>query len=372
MKLIAQIKLQPDTEQHQTLKQTLEAANAACNRIGDYAWQNRVFGKYKLQKALYYDLKEEFGLSAQMVIRCLAKVSDAYELDKKRKRNFQPHGAIAYDSRILSYNLKEQTVSIWTLEGRLKIPFVAGKHQLDLLFYQQGESDLVYRNGVFYLFVTCNVEDPPQGDVTEFLGIDLGIKNIATDSDGESYAGNHLNNLRKRHAKLRKKLQSKGTRSAKRLLRKRRRKESRMAKNVNHVIAKKVVEKAKRHNVGIALENLTGIRQRVTVKRSQRNQHHSWSFYDLRQKIEYKATRQGIPVVLVDPRNTSRTCQICGCVDKSNRKSQAHFLCTSCGFSANADVNAACIIAGRAIVNWPNVSTDSQSGTSPRASAVGS
>ena len=88
MKLIAQIKLQPDTEQHQTLKQTLEAANAACNRIGDYAWQNRVFGKYKLQKALYYDLKEEFGLSAQMVIRCLAKVSDAYELDKKRSETF--------------------------------------------------------------------------------------------------------------------------------------------------------------------------------------------------------------------------------------------------------------------------------------------
>lgn len=356
MKLIAQVKLQPNPQQYIALRQTLEAANAACNHISAYAWENRTFGKYKLQKAVYYDIRREFGLSAEMTVRSVAKVSDAYKLDRKTKRIFRPHGSIAYNDHILSYGIKKSIVSIWTMNGRLKIPFVSGKHHLDLLHYQQGESDLIFRNGTFYLYAVCNIEEPPKDNVTDFLGIDLGIKNIAADSMGETYAGNHLNSLRKRHARLRKKLQSKGTKSARRLLKKRRYRETRMAKQVNHTIAKRIVAKAKRHEVGIALEDLTGIRQRTTVRKSQRRQHSSWAFYDLRDKIEYKAKLAGVPIMLVDPRNTSRTCPACGCVDKANRPNQATFLCVSCGYFAPADSNAAVIIGRRAAVSQPYIS----------------
>lgn len=357
MKLTAKVKLQPTTEQYQALLETLETANRACDYISQVAWQGKAFNKFGLQKLIYHEVKKEFNLTAQMVVRCLSKVADAYTLDKETRRTFNPHGAIAYDDRILSWKLDRQVVSIWTTQGRLKISFLAGKRQLELLQGQRGESDLVLIDGRFYLFATCEVETPDLQDVEEFLGVDLGIVNIATDSTGESFAGNHLNSLRKRHSKLRAKLQSKGTHQAKRLLRKRRRKERRMAAHFNHVISKKIVEKAKDTGHGIALENLRGIRDRVTVRKASRRQHSSWAFLDLRAKIEYKARLAGVPVVAVDPRNTSRTCQVCGCVDKANRKSQSSFLCTVCGFASSADCNAAIIISRRAAVNRPYIPT---------------
>ena len=217
MKLTAKVKLQTSPKQHQALLETLETANTACNQISEVAWENRVFNKFKLQKLTYYDLKEQFGLTAQVVIRCLGKVADAYKLDRETKRVFNLHGSIAYDDRILRWYISRQTVSIWTTQGRMTIPFLAGQRQLDLLKHQHGESDLILIDGQFYLFATCEKETPETQDVEEFLGVDLGIKNIAADSMGETYAGNHLNSLRKRHAKLRKKLQSKGTQQARRL-----------------------------------------------------------------------------------------------------------------------------------------------------------
>lgn len=348
MKLTAKVKLQPIPEQHQALLETLEQANTACNYINDVAWQNRAFNKYSLQKLTYYEVKARFGLTAQMVVRCISKVADAYKLDRKTQRAFSPHGSIAYDSRILRWYAEKQEISIWTTQGRQRVPFVAGQRQLELLKQQRGESDLVLIDGTFYLFATCEVDTPDPQDVQEFLGVDLGIVNIATTSDGENYAGSRLNGLRHRHARLRKRLQSKGTQAARRLLKKRYRKEQRMAKYVNHVISKRIVEKAKDTERGIALEDLTGIRERVTVRKAQRRQHSSWSFYDLRQKIEYKAGLNGVPVVFVDPRNTSRTCPVCGCIDKRNRPTQSLFSCISCGFSAPADTVAAGIIARRA------------------------
>lgn len=357
MKLTAKVKLKTIPGQHQALLETLERANEACNYISKVAWDNWTFSQFKIHRLVYQDVKARFNLTAQVVVRCISKVADAFKIDRQRPQVFKPHGSIAYDDRILRWYVSKQAVSIWTTQGRMTIPFVAGEYQLNLLKYQRGESDLVLIDGQFYLFTTCEKETPEPQDVEEFLGVDLGIKNIAADSTGETYAGNHLNSLRKRHAKLRKKLQSKGTQASRRLLKKRRRKESRMAKHVNHVISKRIVEKAQRHNVGIALEDLQGIRQRVTVRKSQRRQQSSWSFYDLRNKIEYKAKLAGIPVVVVDPRNTSRTCPVCGCVDKANRPNQATFLCVSCGYFAPADSNAARIIAGRAIVNLPYIPT---------------
>ena len=348
MKLIAQVKLQPSTEQRQALLQTLETVNNAANYISKHAWDTKTFRQFDLHHALYYNIRQTFKLTAQLVIRVLSKVTDSYKVDRKTMRVFRKHGGIAYDKRILSWKLAQQMVSIWTVGGRATIRFAAGVKQLQLLEYISGEADLIYRDGEFYLHQVCEMEEPPPGDVKEFLGVDLGIKNIAVDSDGQVFAGGQVNGLRKRHAKLRAKLQSKGTKAATRLLKKRSKKEQRFANHVNHCISKRIVGKAKDTGRGIALEDLKGIRGRVAVRKAERRQHSSWAFADLRAKIEYKARLSGIPVVAVDPRHTSQTCPACGSIDRLNRPSQSLFSCISCGFVGHSDTIAAGNIASRA------------------------
>ena len=356
MKLIAQVKLQPAPGQTEPLRRTLEVANAAANYVSEVAWETKTFRQYDLHHACYYAVRERYELSAQMTVRLLAKVADAYKLDRKAQRRFHPHGSIAYDNRILAWKLAAQTVSIWTVEGRQTIPFVAGERQLALLPFMQGEADLVYRRGEFYLHQVCEVDEPPVEDVDEFLGVDLGIVNIATDSDGTVHSSRTMNNVRYRHRRLRAKLQSKGTKSARRRLKKLAGKERRFAANTNHTISKRIVTAAKDTGRGIALEDLSGIRERVTARRAQRATLHSWSFFQLRTFVEYKARLAGVPVVAVDPRNTSRTCPACSHIDKRNRPSQDTFSCVACGHSGLADHIAAVNISRRAAVNPPHVS----------------
>ena len=355
MKLTAKAKLLPDKEQAVFLKQTILVCNKACNHISEKAWTDKVFGQYNLQKLLYGTIKETFILTAQIVIRCIGKVADAYKLDKKTQRKFKPLGAITYDSRILSWKTEKQIISIWTVGGRLKIPYVCGERQKELLNFQQGETDLVLIDGKFYLHATCNIETPTPGDFKDVLGIDRGIKNIATLSTGDNFTSNHLLSVRCRYRSIRKKLQKKGTVSAKKLLKKRNKKETRFATHTNHVISKTIVAKAKDTKSSIALEDLQGIRGRTTVRKKQRAAHHSWGFHQLAKFIEYKALLAGVPVIYIDPRNTSRECISCGHIEKANRKSQSLFSCKKCGYTANADINAAMVISnrGRAALNQP-------------------
>lgn len=356
MKLIAQVKLQPEPGQTELLRRTLETANAAANDVSEVAWDTQTFRQYDLHHVCYYDVRARFELSAQMVVRTIAKVADAYKLDRKTRRTFHPHGSIAYDKRILAWKLAAQTVSIWTVGGRQTIPFVAGERQLALLPFMQGEADLVYRRGAFYLHQVCEVDEPPAAEVDDFLGVDLGIVNIATDSDGTGHSSRAVNNVRHRHRRLRARLQSKGTKSARRRLKQLAGKERRFATHTNHTISRRIVTAAQDTGRGIALEDLSGIRDRVTVRRAQRATLHSWSFFQLRAFVEYKARLAGVPVVAVDPRNTSRTCPTCGHIDKRNRPSQATFSCVSCGFSGQADHIAAINIGRRGAVSRPIVS----------------
>jgi putative transposase len=306
-------------------------------------------------------VRKQFNLGADITVRVFAKVADAYQLDKKVKRTFKPTGAFPLNERLVSYKFEPQIVSIWTMDGRQKIPFVAGHQQLAMLQGLRGECDLIYRNGEFYLHQVCDVEESPEIEPDEFLGIDLGITNIAIDSDGTFHQGKGVKNVRHRHRKLRQKLQKKQTDSARRKLKRQSGKERRFATDTNHVISKQIVKTAQGTGRGIALEDLTHIRERVTARRSQRATLHSWSFYQLRSFIEYKAQRAGVPVVCIDPRNTSRTCPACGNVDKANRKSQDQFLCIHCGCAGRADYFAAVEISRRALVSAPNVGMSGES-----------
>ena len=358
MKLIAQVKLLATPEQAAALRHTLELANAACRLVSDSAWETKTFRQYDLHHQCYRAVREQFGLSAQVAVRAIAKVADAYKLDRKTKRTFKTTGSIAYDDRILSWRLQDQSVSIWTVNGRLRLPFVCGERQLEMLPTRQGESDLGLYKGLFFLSATCEVDEPQPINVDGALGVDLGVVNLAVDSDRQIYSASHIHHVRHRHRRLRAKLQAKGTRSARRKLKRLSGKERRFAKDTNHCISKKLVAKAKDTHRAIALEDLRGIRQRVTVRRAQRATLHSWAFFQLRAFVTYKAKRAGVPVFLVDPRNTSRTCPACGHVDKANRLSQSKFSCVVCGFAGLADHIAAINIGRRAAVNPPIVARD--------------
>ena len=356
VKLIAQVKLLPTKEQAKALKETLELANAACDWISELAWDAEVFKHYDLHKLIYHRARSHYDLSAQVIVRCIAKVADAYKLDKESRRTFKPHGAIAFDDRILSWKTDKQFVSIWTLNGRRKISYVCGERQRRLLESRIGETDLVYRKGEFYLLAVCEVPEPLPCDVDDVLGVDFGIVRLAIDSDGQSYSGEQIEAKRQWHADRRAILQKVGTRSAKRKLKKMGGKQHRYQADVNHCISKQLVSKAKDTKRTIAIEDLKGIRARTTVKKVQRAKHHNWAFAQLRSFLSYKAQLSGVRVLAIDPRNTSRTCSVCGHCEKANRKSQSEFVCQVCHHSVNADLNAAFNIRALGIVKLPMVS----------------
>jgi len=357
MKLIAQVKLTPTDAQADALLRTLEAANAACETVSELAWDTRTFKKFDLQKLCYLSIRKAYGLSSQLAIRVIAKVGDAYKLDTTSLRTFRRHGSIAYDDRILSWALPGRKVSIWTLDGRLSIPFLTGDRQLAFLAYQQGESDLVYRKDKWYLLATCDIPEPTEQEVDDVLGVDLGIVNLAADSDGASYSGKDVERKRQWYDGRKKALQSVGTKSAKRRLRQLSGRQRRYQKDVNHGISKRLVAKAERTKRAIGLEELTHIRKRARVNGpTQRARHSNWAFAQLRAFIAYKARMAGVNVRMIDPAYTSQECHECGHTARANRRSQAQFCCVKCGHRAPADYNAALNIRERAAVIQPMVS----------------
>lgn len=368
MKLTIRVKLAASAVQRNSLVATLERLNTACDALSDVAWAARQFTPRTLQRAHYQDLKAEFALAAQPALHVIKKVADSYKLDERTKRTFAKHGAIAFDDRCLSWQIPEVgnrgTVSIWTVDGRLKnVPFVGSPEHVALIReHRKGESDLLLVDGELYLSATIDLADvpvnlhPTDTQKDDWLGVDMGIVNIAVTSDGAKSSGSALNRYRKRQQRLRAELQRKGTKAAKRRLKARRRKEARHVTNQNHIIAKQIVAVAERTGRGIAVEDLTGIRNRARLRKPQRTSLNSWAFHQLGQHLAYKATRAGVAFVQVDPRYTSQECAECGHIEKENRPDQATFACRDCGVIAeSADHNAARVIAKRAPAAWAEV-----------------
>jgi IS605 OrfB family transposase len=351
MKLTLKIKLLPTIEQADILLQTMREANTVCDAISDIAWQNKVFNQFKIHHLCYHSFKSTFNLSAQMLVRCISKVADAYKLDKKTQRFFRPLGAITYDSRILTY--KDFSVSIWAIGGRLNTPFIC--HNSKYMPYVKGEADLVYKKGKFYLFQTVDVPDEDIDDVEDFIGVDFGLTDIIVTSDGVKHSADGLNNYREHRQKVRSSIQRKGTRSSKRLLKRLKGKERTTATIINHTISKSIVQSAKMQGKGISVEDLTNIR--FTSKRRNKKfrvKLGRWSFGQLRSFIDYKARLNGVKFIVVEPAYTSQTCSVCHSIGTRKNKS---FTCTNCGNDMDADFNAAKNIATLgAAVNQPEKS----------------
>ncbi|MEO8392253.1 MAG: transposase [Chloroflexota bacterium] len=345
------MKLLPNEEQRAYLLETLERANAACDYISQRGWELGVFSPFKLQKLVYAEVRVRFDLSAQIVIRILTKVCDAYKLDKRKPRQFRKHGAISYDDRILKWYTDLQRVSIWSVAGRLNIPYQCGDRQRELLQSQKGESDLLFSKGEFYLLATCDIPDPTEQETEAALGVDLGVVNIATTSDGDTMTSATIEKNRAKHERLRRELQKCQTDSARRKLKRLAGRQAHFQADTNHIISKRIVLEAERTKRGIALEELTGIGARTRVKgKEQRAKRNNWSFFQLRSFIAYKAKLQGVKVWFIDPRYTSQRCFACGHIERANRKMQDQFLCVNCGHSDHADINAAKNIAWAAVI----------------------
>ncbi|MFC3894663.1 RNA-guided endonuclease InsQ/TnpB family protein [Lentzea rhizosphaerae] len=374
VKLVVQVKLLPTSVEAAALAATLRACNAAADYTSRVAFERDVKSRNELQKLCYREIKGRFGLSAQPAVRVVKKVVDAYTAlqagiragnlgDEKSQRRlkaeskpieFRQTAAQPFDDRCLSWCSDAGTVSIWTTAGRLKgIRFTCSPDQLTTLrAHRRGESDLLFRDGMWFLIATCEVAEPEAFEPADWIGVDRGITNLATTSDLDNFQGRGLRRHRRWHARLRAELQARRTKSATRRLKKRARREARHATHVNHRIAKDIVAVAQRTGRGIALEDLRGIRDRVRLHRHQRATQSSWPFHQLEQHLTYKARRAGVPVLLVDARYTSQMCPRCKHTSRSNRPVRDLFSCRRCGLAGPADFVAAVNIRDRARRVW--------------------
>jgi IS605 OrfB family transposase len=355
-------KLAVDAAADAALRQTQAAFNAAASYCATVAWQRQVTNKNKLHHLVYAETRITYCLGAQLACCARDKAAEAVRAARANRHTtcptFNATGSIRYDAR--TYRLLSlDRASLNTVRGRVVGQLVLGNFQRRYLYdtsWKIGGAELARRDDVWYLCITQSKAAPNPDEPTGYLGVDLGFVNLAADSDGETYSGADVQRVRKRRYDHRRRLQLANSRRGRWRLRQASKREHRFQKDVNHRISKALIHKAHTTRKAIALEDLTKIRERVTVRRTQRRARHSWAFRQLRAFIGYKAQQAGVRVVFIDPRNTSRTCPVCGCCDKRNRPDRAHFRCLSCGHTAMADTNAAVNIARVAAVNQPIVS----------------
>jgi putative transposase len=253
------IRLETSKQEKGLLLETIKQYNKATNFLSEKAFELKIANKYELQKLFHREIRELFSLSAQFAIRVISKVVEAYKKDKSRKPSFGELGAIQYDQRNLSWKGLNR-VSLITLEGRIKLLTRIGEYQRARANRMRGQADLIYRNGIFFLIAVVVVPEENEHGPIGVLGVDLGIENIATDSDGQVFSGRKAEETRKRYNKLRAGLQIAKTtskhRSAERKLKKMSGKERRFKRDVNHCISRAIVLKAKGTTRALALEDL--------------------------------------------------------------------------------------------------------------------
>jgi predicted transposase len=178
----------------------MRAFNAAADWLAGEAFRLKTANKVELQQLYYHQLRDDFGISAQMAIRCIAQVCEAYSRDKSIRPRFRKYASVPYDQRLMVFKGVDR-VSLLTIEGRTLVPVIMGKYQSERFSGKRGQSDLVKRkDGKWFLLVTV---EPPDGEPiasTDFIGVDFGVVNLAVDSDGELYQGDDVERTRQ-HSK---------------------------------------------------------------------------------------------------------------------------------------------------------------------------
>lgn len=264
-----------DSAADAALRQTQQAFNRAASYCASVAWEQGITNKNKLHHLVYGRTRAEFGLGAQLACCARDKAAEAVRRARQDKKadcpTFRDASSIRYDAR--TYRLMSlDRVSLNTLTGRVIGQLVLGDFQRRTLYdttWKIGGAELLRRANVWYLHITQTKADPTPDEPSGVLGVDLGLVNLATDSDGEQYSGAQIRQVREKRFQHRQRLQQANTRRARWRLRQLTGNEARFQRQVNHEISKRLVQKAKQQRKALALEDLKGIGARVTVRRSE-------------------------------------------------------------------------------------------------------
>lgn len=348
--ITAKLQILVNPSDKQILHDTMKAYSNACNYVSDYIYKTHNLSRYSVQEDTYYQVRESYGLRSQMAVSCVRTVIAKYRTileyqNEWIKPNFKiPQLDLAWN-RDYSLNTKNDTFSVNTLNGRIKVKFYKGGYENYFSSNCKfGTAKLVFKHDKFFLHipVTYEIDKLAMSDVSNVVGVDRGIRFIVTtyDSDGKTlfYDGNDIKQKRGHYKALRKQLQQVHTPSSRRRIKAIGQRENRWMQDVNHCISKALVTSNPQGTLFV-LEDLTGVRaatEKVMVKN--RYVSVSWSYYDLEQKLTYKALKNHQLVEKVNPAYTSQTCPKCGHTEKSNRDKHNHlFYCKNCGYKSNDD-----------------------------------
>jgi len=371
MKLRRTIKLQLECSPD-TLKQTVELYTKAFNAVCSAGWEDKDCNGVSLHHKTYQAVREY--LPAQLAVSSRMKATEA--LKSVIGRGASKHKtscplsrtmAVRYDARSYSAALDKGEVSILTVTGRKRFKVTVPEYFKRYLTWKRTTADLFLRKSGVFLHIVFEKEIADPVLTGNAVGIDRGINQIAVTSENKFYSGHACKEITGKYRALRKRLQTCGSASAKRHLKRLSAKENRYRADVNHCVSRSIVDQIPTGTV-IVLEDLDSIRQTVRLRRKQRTLLHNWSFYQLQQFLIYKSAEKGIAVEFVDSRYTSQKCSVCGYISRANRTSQSSFQCKECGFAINADLNASRNIKQnyltaisckvRAVVNQPIVASD--------------
>ena len=381
MKCTRTIKLKIDTPTD-TFRSTIESYTKAFNYTCRVGWKDEDCDGVSLHKKVYPTTREYFP--SQLAISARMKATEALksvktktkQVNRENKWRFKwnethlnkrpkklrrvpkcpnsSQASIRYDMRSFNVWFDRNQISLSTVEGRKTFDISIPEYFQQYLSWKRCSADLFVKNNKVFLHIVFekNIEETPSNGTC--IGIDRGIRKLAVTSDKRFFGGGHVRRVSEKYKRLRSILQSK-KHSAKRHFRKISSKENRFRRDVNHCISKQIVSNLKPGST-IVFEKLEGIHSRTTVKKKERYQHSSWSFYQLEEFIKYKAEAKGISIAYVDARHTSRGCSRCGYIDKNNREYQSFFRCKKCGYQCNADLNASFNIVNRYLdsISYPD------------------
>ena len=331
------------------LDETMSVYRDACNYVSDYVFRTHDLKQFSLNKVLYSTLRRKFGLKSQMAQSVFKTVIARYKTILENQNEWirpsfkKPQYDLVWNR---DYSLTQNCFSVNTLSGRVKLPyFVEGMSKFfDHDIYRFGTAKLVSKHGKYFLHipVTYDVEESRLCDVCNVVGIDRGINFVVAtyDSNHKSgfVSGRTVKQKRAAYSRLRKELQMRRTPSSRRRIKAIGQRENRWMQDINHQVSKALVENNPKHTLFV-LEDLSGIRSATErVRTKDRYVSVSWAFYDLEQKLIYKAKQNQSSVIKVDPKYTSQCCPVCGHIKKSNRNKKKHlFCCKNCGYSSNDD-----------------------------------
>jgi putative transposase len=367
MKRTISLKLTLSQEQSDDLIETQLAFSNACKQTIPFVIENRCWNRVALHHLCYYKIRENIpSLGSQMVCNAFQKVCSSYKVLKIKKSQdvpsitFKDTASVHYDKR--TYTLKGNILSLYTVNGRIKCGFKTGFFQLEYLKDSVvKEAELIRKGKRWFFNVVLDIPDVPIKKEGTIIAIDVGENNIATTSNGTIHGGGKLRHERDKFLERRGKLQSNGSQSARRCLKRISGIERRHVKKTNHIISKAIVKEAVEKDAKvIVLEKLTNIRKRIKGKKRIRSRLHRWSWYELQQFVEYKAQACGIDVVYVNPAYTSQTCSKCDCLGSRHKHL---FKCSNCVSYQHSDRNAAInllklgesVVSSTAPVNVPMV-----------------